>query len=158
MSYNPRIEELERKVATIPSGGEVPVPSGVSDAGKVMTVNVTGTGYELTEPASGIDLALLVTENSAVYSGQIVAGSFDKAFSKLYTNHIMPICSLVMSSGGGFSQLHQISMAAFIYDDVDTLLITAAELYANDNGNIRVEADALRILITEDSIDISVGQ
>lgn len=54
MSYNPRIEELERKVDVINSGAEVPQPSGISDAGKVMTVNETGTGYELMEPADGL--------------------------------------------------------------------------------------------------------
>ena len=36
------------------AANEVPKPSGVSDAGKVLTVNAAGTGFELDTPASGL--------------------------------------------------------------------------------------------------------
>lgn len=76
MSYNPRIEELERKVNAMPSGAEVPQPSGISDAGKVMTVNETGTGYELIEPADGLP-EVTSADNGDVLA--VVDGAWAKA-------------------------------------------------------------------------------
>lgn len=46
MSYNPRIEELER---TIADGKLAPLPTS-SDSGKEVVVNSDGNGYELTDP------------------------------------------------------------------------------------------------------------
>lgn len=52
MSYNPRIEDLERKVKTLPTGGSVPVPSA-EDEGKTIVVNSEGE-YALETASSGL--------------------------------------------------------------------------------------------------------
>jgi hypothetical protein len=51
-----RLEYFMKKAAN-----EVPKPAGSSDAGKVVTVNEDGDGFELAEPASGggiVDIAI----------------------------------------------------------------------------------------------------
>ena len=94
MSYNPRIEDLERKVKTLPSGGSVPVPS-TEDVGKIPVVNADGE-YELANAPSGLpsttsaDAGKVLTVNEdgdgveweAAQSG----GGYDAEFTIYHSN------------------------------------------------------------------------
>ena len=67
-----RLEYFMKKAAN-----EVPKPTGSSDAGKVVTVNEDGDGFELTEPASGGVVYLSLTEDVLDASYADIANAAD---------------------------------------------------------------------------------